>query len=61
MAPDEIGTKTLLTLNLFNLNESEAVEVAVKNPLVLEKLRIAREVYEADRIINLPNLYDWPS
>lgn len=41
---------------LLNLNESEAVEVEVKNPLVLEKLRIAREVYEADRIINLPNM-----
>lgn len=43
-------------IDLFNLNESEAVEVEVKNPLVLKKLRIAREVYEADRIINLPNM-----
>lgn len=43
-------------IDLINLNESEAVEVEVKNPLVLEKLRIAREVYEADRIINLPNM-----
>jgi uncharacterized protein (DUF362 family) len=43
-------------IDLINLNESVAVEVEVKNPLVLEKLRIAREVYEADRIINLPNM-----
>ena len=43
-------------IDLINLNESEAVEVEVKYPLVLEKLRIAREVYEADRIINLPNM-----
>ncbi|MCX7000011.1 MAG: DUF362 domain-containing protein [Candidatus Sumerlaeota bacterium] len=43
-------------ISLFNLNESEAVEVEVKNPLILDKLRIAREVYEADKIINLPNM-----
>lgn len=43
-------------IGLFNLNGSEAVEVEVRKPLVLDKLRIAREVYEADRIINLPNM-----
>ena len=43
-------------IGLFNLNGSEAVEVEVKNPLVLEKLRIGREVHEADKIINLPNM-----
>lgn len=43
-------------IDIFNLNESEAVEVEVKAPLVLGKLRIAKEVYEADRIINLPNM-----
>jgi len=43
-------------IDLFNLNASEAVEVPVKKPLVLETLRIAREVYEADRIVNLPNM-----
>jgi uncharacterized protein (DUF362 family) len=43
-------------IGLINLNESEAVEVAVENPLVLEKLRVAREFFEADRIINLPNM-----
>jgi uncharacterized protein (DUF362 family) len=43
-------------ISLFNLNESEAVEVEVKNPLILDKLRIAKEVYEADKIINLPNM-----
>ncbi len=43
-------------IELFNLNRSRAVEVKVKNPLALETLRIAREVYEADKIINLPNM-----
>ncbi len=43
-------------IGLFNLNGSEAVEVEVKSPLVLDKLRIAKEVYEADKIINLPNM-----
>jgi len=41
---------------LRNLNESEAIEVPVTRPLAAEKLRIAREVFEADRIINLPNM-----
>jgi uncharacterized protein (DUF362 family) len=41
---------------LYNLNDSEAVEVPVAHPLVTDKLRIAREVLEADRIINLPNM-----
>jgi len=43
-------------ISLFNLNRSVAVEVDVKDPLVLEKLLIAKEVYEADKIINLPNM-----
>ncbi len=34
-------------IGLFNLNGSEAVEVEVKNPLVPDKLRIAREVVDA--------------
>jgi len=41
-------------IDLVNLNESEAVEVAVKKPLIAEKIRIAREVFEADKILNLP-------
>jgi uncharacterized protein (DUF362 family) len=43
-------------IDLVNLNESEVVEAKVKNPLVLDKIRIAKEVYEADKIINLPNM-----
>ncbi len=43
-------------IGLFNLNRSEAVEVPVDDPLVLDTLRIAREVFEADKIINLPNM-----
>ena len=43
-------------IELVNLNRSKTVEVKVARPLVLETLRIAREAYEADRIINLPNM-----
>jgi uncharacterized protein (DUF362 family) len=41
---------------LINLNRSVAVEVEVKDPLVFDRLPIAREFFEADRIINLPNM-----
>ncbi|MEW6719435.1 MAG: DUF362 domain-containing protein [Thermodesulfobacteriota bacterium] len=41
---------------LHNLNRSEAVEVPVKEPLALERLPVAREFFEADRIVNLPNM-----
>lgn len=40
----------------INLNASEAVETPVKQPLILEKLRIAKEVFDVDKIINLPNM-----
>lgn len=43
-------------IELINLNRSKIVEVKVARPLVLETLRIAKEAYEADRIINLPNM-----
>ena len=43
-------------IDLINLNESQPIEVKVKNPLVMEKLKIAKEVFEADKIINLPNM-----
>ena len=43
-------------IRLVNLNESEAVEVKVKSPLVLDKIRLAKEVFEADKIVNLPNM-----
>jgi len=43
-------------IDIINLNESKAVEVEVKRPLIAEKLRMAREVFEADRIVNLPNM-----
>ncbi len=41
---------------LYNLNRSEAVLAEVKEPLVFDRLPIAREVFEADRIVNLPNM-----
>ena len=44
------------SIPLINLNESEILEITVKNPLLLDKLRIAKEVFEADKIINLPNM-----
>ena len=43
-------------IDLVNLNESQVVEVPVQNPLILDKIRIARDVFEADKIINLPNM-----
>jgi uncharacterized protein (DUF362 family) len=43
-------------VELVNLNRSQIVEVKVARPLVLETLRIAQEAYEADKIINLPNM-----
>ena len=44
------------SIDLVNLNESQPVDVKVKKPLVMEKIIIAREVFEADKIINLPNM-----
>jgi uncharacterized protein (DUF362 family) len=41
---------------LHNLNESEVVEITVARPLVARTLRIAREYFEVDRVINLPNM-----
>ena len=43
-------------IELVNLNSSQIVEMKVARPFVLETLRIAREAYEADKIINLPNM-----
>jgi uncharacterized protein (DUF362 family) len=39
---------------LINLNRSQAVDIEVKRPHILKSLKIAKEVYEADRIINIP-------
>ena len=43
-------------IELINLNASIAVDVPVRNPLVLESVSIAREILETDKIINLPNM-----
>ncbi len=43
-------------IELVNMNRSRIVEVKVARPLVLETLRIAQEAFEADRIINIPNM-----
>jgi uncharacterized protein (DUF362 family) len=45
-----------LGVELINLNRSEPVEVPVPQPLVTDRFRIAREVLDADRLINLPNM-----
>jgi uncharacterized protein (DUF362 family) len=44
------------SIRLLNLNRSEIVRVKVPRPLVLETVSLAREVFEADKIINLPNM-----
>jgi uncharacterized protein (DUF362 family) len=41
-------------IKLINLNKSKIIEIDVKNPLVVDKLKIAKEVFEVDKIINLP-------
>ncbi|MDD5169460.1 MAG: DUF362 domain-containing protein [Syntrophales bacterium] len=41
-------------IDLINLNRSEAVDVPVRNPHILGSLQVAREVFETDRIINIP-------
>lgn len=43
-------------IDLVNLNASDVIEATVENPLVLEKIHIARDVYEADKVINIPNM-----
>ncbi|MDY6934923.1 MAG: DUF362 domain-containing protein [Spirochaetota bacterium] len=43
-------------IELVNLNASEAIVTPVKNPLITDRVKIAKEVFEADKIINLPNM-----
>ncbi len=43
-------------MDIFNLNESQSVSVKVAQPLVTECICVAREVFEADKIINLANM-----
>jgi uncharacterized protein (DUF362 family) len=43
-------------IDFFNLNQSQFVAVKVPHPLVIENIRIAKEVFEADKIINLPGI-----
>lgn len=42
------------SVTLLNLNRSQALDVTVKRPHILKTLKIAREVFEADRLINIP-------
>jgi len=41
-------------IDLINLNASEPIDVEVRNPLILNKIKIAKEVFSADKIINIP-------
>ncbi len=41
-------------IGIINLNKSEIAEVKVAKPLITDKLKIAKEVFEVDKIINLP-------
>ncbi len=39
---------------IINLNASEVLNITVPNPMILEKIKVAKEVYEVDKIINIP-------
>lgn len=39
---------------LVNLNKSKIIEVEVEKPLILKKLKLAKEVFSVDKIINIP-------
>ena len=41
-------------IELLNLNESEIVDFKVRKPLILDTLRIAKEVFDGYKIINIP-------
>jgi uncharacterized protein (DUF362 family) len=41
-------------IDLVNINASDVVEVPVEQPLVKESIRVAKEIVEADKLINLP-------
>jgi uncharacterized protein (DUF362 family) len=43
-------------IDIFNLNQSQSAAVQVPDPLVTESVQIAKEVFEADKIINLPTM-----
>jgi len=43
-------------IDIFNFNQSQSIAVKVPKPIVTESIRIAKEVFEADKIINLPNM-----
>lgn len=43
-------------IDIFNLNRSQPVMVKVPEPLVAESVGLAKEVLEADKIINLPTM-----
>lgn len=43
-------------IDIFNLNQSQPIAVKVPKPIVTENISIAKEVFEADKIINLPNM-----
>lgn len=43
-------------IGIFNLNHSQSVFVKVPQPVVTESICVAREIFEADKIINLPSM-----
>jgi hypothetical protein len=52
ISPSQLSRKW--NVEIINLNSSVVVEVPVDAPLVKSPLRIAKEIYEADKLINLP-------
>jgi uncharacterized protein (DUF362 family) len=43
-------------IGIFNLNQSQIMAIKVLKPIVAESIRVAREVFEADKIVNLPTM-----
>jgi uncharacterized protein (DUF362 family) len=48
------GLAEKLGVRLINFNASKPVETKVQNPLLLESIKIAEEVFEATKTINIP-------
>jgi uncharacterized protein (DUF362 family) len=48
------GIAKKFNIELINLNKSPVVEKTVKNPLILGKIRVAKDLERATKIINIP-------
>jgi uncharacterized protein (DUF362 family) len=48
------GLAEKYNIELLNLNKSELVDFKVKKPLILDSIKIAREIFDGYKIINIP-------